>query len=166
MSITSILKKITGLAALEEKKLRLEAELVAEAEASRTKIRAAEEAAKEKIKADEEAAQLKAAEEKRLVARTPKEIATDRGEAWVDVVRVRIADDDPAAGFFELDWNPLFIKQLIISGYGYESDPEEEIVDRWFRTLAGNMYQDEGVSTSNRNAGLIDIAEVLRKNPA
>lgn len=86
---------------------------------------------------------------------TPKEIATKKKEPWVDVMQTHINKDNLRNGFFELDWNEYFILQLKQEGYGFEGDPEEEIVDRWFRDLARNILASEGQQSSS--VGLINL---------
>ena len=44
-------------------------------------------------------------------------------------------------------------------GYGYDGDPEEEIVDRWFKDLARNVLEDEGQNTE-RGAGFINVVPI------
>jgi hypothetical protein len=90
---------------------------------------------------------------------TPKERATARGEPWVDVLETHVNKDNIRNGFFELDWNNEFITQLKQAGYGFDEDPEEEIVDRWFRDLARNMLSEDGLDTS-RGAGYINISRL------
>jgi hypothetical protein len=87
---------------------------------------------------------------------TPKERATAKGEAWVAVLDTHVNKDNIRNGFFELDWNAEFVVQLKQAGYGFDGDPEEEIVDRWFRDLARNVLADEGQDTS-RGAGFINV---------
>jgi hypothetical protein len=70
-----------------------------------------------------------------LRKKDPKEYATKKGEPWVSVLDVKLNDENVRNGFFELDWNEIFIKQLIAAGYGEEADPQEEVVDRWFRDI-------------------------------
>ena len=129
-------KKITGIAKIEEEKARLE---------------------KEKQLAQEEARKAREAEE--LAKKTPKERATAKGEPWVAVLDTHVNKDNIRNGFFELDWNEHFIVQLKQAGYGYDGDPEEEIVDRWFRDLATSMLVEEG-QNPNRGAGFIDITRL------
>jgi hypothetical protein len=105
----------------------------------------------EKAKAQEET--KVALEEAELAKMTPKERATKRGEPWVAVLDTHVNKDNVRNGFFELDWNEYFIVQLKEAGYGFEGDPEEEIVDRWFRDLAGNMLAEAGVANPNRTIG-------------
>jgi hypothetical protein len=95
------------------------------------------------------------AEEK--VKKTPKELATLKREPWVAVLETHINKDDIRNGFFELDWNAIFIEELMKAGYGFEGDPDEEIVDRWFRDLAGNMLLEFGQEPSRSVGGYINI---------
>jgi hypothetical protein len=87
---------------------------------------------------------------------TPKERATAKGEPWVAVLDTHVNKDNIRNGFFELDWNAEFVVQLKQAGYGFDGDPEEEIVDRWFKDLARNVLADEGQDTS-RGAGFINV---------
>jgi hypothetical protein len=87
---------------------------------------------------------------------TPKERATARGEPWVAVLDTHVNKDNIRNGFFELDWNAEFVVQLKQAGYGFDGDPEEEIVDRWFKDLARNVLADEGQDI-NRGAGFINV---------
>ena len=107
----------------------------------------------------EEAAALEEKEMEQLKVRNPKEYATRRKEPWVNVLDVKVNEDNVRNGFFELDWNKYFIEQLIQSGYGEEADPEEEIVDRWFRDIVFNMLSEEGLDTS-RGSGYINVVPI------
>jgi hypothetical protein len=136
-------KKITGLQALEDAKVQATAEAAV-----------AEKLAAQKIK---EAADAEAALE--LAKLTPKERATRKGEPWVSVLDTHVNKDNIRNGFFELDWNDIFIVQLKQAGYGYDGDPDEEIVDRWFRDLARNMLSEDG-QDPNRGAGYINVTKL------
>jgi len=94
-----------------------------------------------------------------LKKKDPKEYATRRKEPWVNVHDVKVNEDNVRNGFFELDWNKYFIAQLVEAGYGVENDPEEEIVDRWFRDIVYNMLEAEGHST-DRGAGYINVVPI------
>ena len=104
-----------------------------------------------------EAGKAKKAEE--YAKMSPKERATAKGESWVSVMDTKVNADNPRNGFFELDWNDLFIADLKKAGYGYDGDPDEEIVDRWFRDIVRNMLSDEGLDPS-RNAGFINVSKI------
>jgi hypothetical protein len=89
----------------------------------------------------------------------PKARATARGEPWVAVLDTHVNKENVRNGFFELDWNPEFIVQLKQAGYGFDGDPDEEIVDRWFRDLASNMLVEEGQNPV-RGAGYINVSRL------
>ena len=114
--------------------------------------------AKEEALAAEEA-RIKEEEMELLKKKDPKEYATRRKEPWVSVLDVKVNEENVRNGFFEMDWNKYFIAQLIEAGYGVNNDPEEEIVDRWFRDVVFNMLQEEGMDT-NRGAGYINVTPI------
>ena len=99
----------------------------------------------------------KAQEEEATAKASPKERANARGEPWVAVLDTHVNKDNVRNGFFELDWNDLFVLQLKQAGYGYDGDPDEEIVDRWFRDLAGNMIAEAGGDPQKTIGGYINI---------
>jgi len=120
-------------------------------EAEKTQARAALAIAQaETVKAQELEAQAKM---------TPKERATAKGDPWVAVLDTHVNKENVRNGFFELDWNELFVLQLKQAGYGFDGDPDEEIVDRWFRDLASNMLVEDGQSP-NRGAGYINVSRL------
>src|SRR6056300_609917 len=82
-----------------------------------------------------------------------KVAATKAGEPWVAVLDTQVNPDNIRNGFFELDWNNEFIEQLLDAGYKGETN--EQIVDGWFRTIAQNILQEEGLDPS-RGAGYIN----------
>lgn len=143
----NFLKQLFGISKIEEAKALAEKERV-ETLARVADAKAKEEAAKQ---AEEEA---KRKEE--LAKMTPKERATKKGEPWVAVLDTHVNKDNVRNGFFELDWNEHFIVQLKQAGYGFDGDPDEEIVDRWFRDLARNMLVEEGMD-GGRGAGYINV---------
>ena len=125
-----LIKRLFGIDKLEQQK----EEALAAAELAMNAAKEAEEAAE-------------------LAKATPKDRATARGEPYVAVLDTHVNKDNVRNGFFELDWNDLFIVQLKDAGYGFEGDPDEEIVDRWFRDLAGNMLAEAGVANPSRTIG-------------
>ena len=74
------------------------------------------------------------------VKKTPKELATERDEPWVEVVSMDIDKDNPGNGAFELDWNDKFLSNLIRSGYQGKTD--QDIVDNWFKAVCRNVIQE------------------------
>lgn len=139
------IKKLFGIDRIEEAKLLAETAAAAAQLEAAIAIKEAEEA-----KRQEELAKL-----------TPKERATAKGEPWVAVLDTHVNKENIRNGFFELDWNDEFIVQLKQAGYGFEGDPDEEIVDRWFRDLAVNMLAEAGVSEPERvGAGFINVTKL------
>lgn len=138
------IKKIFGIDKIEAAKEQ------AEKEKAEALARVAEANARE--------AEAKKAEE--LAKMTPKERATAKGEPWVAVLDTHVNKDNVRNGFFELDWNEQFVLQLKQAGYGFDGDPEEQIVDRWFRDLAGNMLAEAGQDVSRVGGGFIDITKL------
>jgi hypothetical protein len=107
----------------------------------------------------EEKAVLEAESDKKLKAKDPKAYATKKGEPWVNVLDMKVNEDNIRNGFFELDWNDYFIEELLAAGYGSEGDEPEQIVDRWFKDIVYNMLAEEGLDTS-RNAGYINVVPI------
>jgi hypothetical protein len=105
---------------------------------------------------------IKQAEEAKL---SEKDRATRKKEPWVGVLNTHVNKENIRNGFFELDWNEHFIVQLKQDGYGVEGDPDEEIVDRWFRELCANVVVDGDYGGPREvNTGVVDINSVRKKN--
>ena len=77
--------------------------------------------------------------------------ATKKKQSYVTVLNVEMKDNNPRNGFFELDWNEYFIKELRVNGYN--GDSEEQIVDAWFKELCGNVAKDTGVASTENPMG-------------
>ena len=100
----------------------------------------------------------KSIEEKRLeVLAQEKEEATKAGKPWVAVLDTKVNPENIRNGFFELDWNNEFVEQLIDAGYSGET--AEEVVDGWFKTIARQILEDEGLDPE-RGAGYIDTTKL------
>ena len=95
------------------------------------------------------------AEERRIANLTPKELATEKKEPWVQVLDTHINKDNVRNGFFELDWNEYFVLQL--KEAGYKGDSEEAVVDAWFGELCRNVGNEAGINMNQRGAGYINV---------
>lgn len=86
--------------------------------------------------------------------------ATKKKEPYVAVLNVEMKDNNPRNGFFELDWNEYFIRELRLNGY--QGDSEEEIVDGWFKELCGNIAKEEGVASpeTKMGAGFVNTKDI------
>ena len=114
---------------------------------------------KEEARIAEEKARVEEEEMKLLKKKDPKEYATRRKEPWISVLDVKVNKENVRNGFFEMDWNEYFIKDLKKAGYGEDGDIDEEIVDRWFRDIVYNMLQEEGLDT-DRGSGYINVVPI------
>ena len=112
-------------------------------------------------KVEAQKAEVEAEKMELLKQRDPKDYHTRKKEPWVNVIDVKVNEENVRNGFFELDWNEYFIAQLVEAGYGVENDPEEEIVDRWFRDIVYNMLEQDGEDTS-RGAGYINVVPIAK----
>ena len=70
-----------------------------------------------KIKKRHEEEAVEAEEKAEQAKLDPKARATAKGEPYVAVLDTHVNKDNIRNGFFELDWNDLFIVQLKQAGY-------------------------------------------------
>jgi len=131
----NFLKKLVGLDKLEKS--------IADAEA---------------IKQAAEQAATDALELARIAKLSPKELATEKKEPWVQVLQTHVNKENIRNGFFELDWNEYFVVQL--RGAGYTGETDEEVVDKWFVELCRGVGAEEGVDMSRRGAGYINVSNL------
>lgn len=72
--------------------------------------------------------------------KTAKELATEKGEAWVNIISMDVDPENISAGAFELDWNDKFVADLVRHGYMMDkNDTDADIVDRWFTAVCRNV---------------------------
>ena len=88
---------------------------------------------------------------------TDKEKATLKHEPWVDVIGFKVNPSNIRNGFFEIDWNDHWIEKLKQEGYGFDGDPEEEIVGRWYRDICTNAAAAEGIDISDQDFGFLNV---------
>jgi hypothetical protein len=75
--------------------------------------------------------------------KTEKQIATEAGEPWVQVLRIDVDPNNLHQGAFELDWNEIFVARLIKSGYMMKpEDSDADIVDRWFQNVCRHVVME------------------------
>jgi hypothetical protein len=79
----------------------------------------------------------------KVAEKTPKEIATERGEPWVSIIKLEVDPENLHQGSFELDWNDKFIADLVRAGYMIKKDDTDaEIIDRWFQTICRHVVME------------------------
>ncbi len=96
------------------------------------------------------------------IKKTPKELATERGEPWVEILSMDIDHENPGQGAFELDWNDKFVSNLVRAGYQGKTD--QDIVDNWFKTICRNVVletyeQEQADPELRRNTNRRDLGD-------
>ena len=94
-----------------------------------------------------------------------KELATQRGDPYVTILRIDVDPNNINAGSFELDWNSKFVANLARAGYQMKpGESEDVIVDRWFKEICRNIvlevFEQEMADPQNRE--MEDLKEELR----
>jgi hypothetical protein len=93
--------------------------------------------------------------------KSAKELATERGEPYVNVIAVELDPENIGSGAFELDWNDKFLANLVRAGYQKQpNEPEHVIVDRWFQDVCRNVV----LETYEQEQADPDLRRVSRKN--
>jgi len=83
---------------------------------------------------------VEAGPKSKKVEKTAKELATERGEPWVNILSMEIDPENMQNGAFELDWNDKFVANLVRAGYQMNpKDTDSDIVDRWFTAVCRNV---------------------------
>jgi hypothetical protein len=73
-------------------------------------------------------------------AKSAKDIATEKGEPYINILSMDIDPNNMSNGAFELDWNDIFIARLVKAGYMMSpDDADADIVDRWFTNVCRNV---------------------------
>lgn len=99
------------------------------------------------------------------VPKSDKELSTERGEPWVQVLSIDLDPNNLHQGAFELDWNEIFVSRLIKAGYMIKrDDTDAEIVDRWFQNICRHVVmetweQEEAIKKSGIYVQSRDIGD-------
>ena len=96
--------------------------------------------------------------------KTEKELATERGEPYVNIVSMEIDPNNLHQGAFELDWNDKFVSNLVRAGYQMKADDTDaDIVDRWFQNVCRHVvmetWEQEVAMNPNRVVKSRDIGD-------
>jgi hypothetical protein len=80
---------------------------------------------------------------KKESVKTAKELATEKGEPYVAMVKMDIDPNNLHQGAFELDWNEIFVARLVKAGYMMKpDDADADIVDRWFQNVCRHVVME------------------------
>ena len=96
--------------------------------------------------------------------KTAKELATERGEPYFNVVSMEIDPNNIHAGACEFDWNEKMISDLVRHGYMMKKDDSDaDIVDRWFQNVCRNVvletWEQDQAMNGNRIIRSKDIGD-------
>jgi len=72
--------------------------------------------------------------------KSAKELATEKGEPFVDILSMEVDPENLHQGSFELDWNEKFVANLIRAGYVGKTD--SDIVDQWFQNVCRHVVME------------------------
>ena len=105
------------------------------------------------------------AEVAKEVTKSAKQIATEKGEPYIEILSMDIDPENLHNGSFELDWNDKFVANLVRAGYQMDAkDTDSDIVDRWFTAVCRNIVletyeQYEAMGINNRVVQSRDIGD-------
>ena len=75
--------------------------------------------------------------------KTAKDIATEKGEPYVAILKMDVDPFNLHQGAFELDWNEIFVARLIKAGYQMSrDDTDADLVDRWFQNVCRHVVME------------------------
>ena len=79
----------------------------------------------------------------KVAEKSEKDMYTERGEPWVQVMRIDVDPNNLHQGSFELDWNEIFVARLVKAGYMMKKDDTDaDIVDRWFQNVCRHVVME------------------------
>ena len=72
--------------------------------------------------------------------KTPKELANEKGEPYVQILSMEVDPVNLHQGSIELDWNDKFVANLLRAGYAGKTD--SDIVDQWFQNVCRHVVME------------------------
>lgn len=108
----------------------------------------------------------KSAEPAKSKKKSAKDLATERGEPYVEILKMDVNPNDINSGAFEFDWNDKFIANLIRAGYQGKTDAD--LVDQWFQNVCRNVVletyeQYEAMNNDSRYMQSRDLGDGRRE---
>jgi hypothetical protein len=86
--------------------------------------------------------------------KSAKDLATEKGEPWVNILSIELDPENIGNGAFELDWNDIFVAKLVRAGYKGKDDAQ--IVDQWFQTICRNVVLETYEQYEANNIGGVE----------
>jgi len=75
--------------------------------------------------------------------KTAKDIATEKNEPYVAILKMDVDPHNLHQGAFELDWNEIFVARLVKAGYQMsQDDTDADLVDRWFQNVCRHVVME------------------------
>lgn len=96
--------------------------------------------------------------------KSAKDIATEKEEPYVAILKVDLDPSNPRYGSFELDWNAHFIVKL--SQSGYRGDKEEDLVDQWFQDVCRHVVLETYEQEQANIAGSDNVVRYINRKSA
>jgi len=94
-------------------------------------------------------------------AKSAKQIATEKGEAYFAVLSMDIDPNDINSGAFEFDWNEKMIADLVRHGYMMSpKDTDADIIDRWFTAVCRNVVLETAEQYEAMNNRVVKTRDV------
>jgi len=90
-----------------------------------------------------------------------KQMATLKGEPWVNVVSMDFGGKTALEGSFELDWNDSFVDKLREAGYA--GPTPDSIVNQWFMEVCRNVAMEEFDGTGDFTADSAANLETMKR---
>jgi hypothetical protein len=108
----------------------------------------------------------KPAEPAKSKKKSAKDLATERGEPYIEILRMDVNPNDINSGAFEFDWNDKFVANLIRAGYQGKTDAD--LVDQWFQNVCRNVVletyeQYEAMNNDSRYMQSRDLGDGRRE---
>ena len=72
--------------------------------------------------------------------KSAKDLATERGEPYIEILKMDVNPNDINSGAFEFDWNDKFVANLVRAGYQGKTDAD--LVDQWFQNVCRHVVME------------------------
>ena len=93
--------------------------------------------------------------------KSAKQIATEKGEPYFEILSMDINPNDINSGAFEFDWNDKMIADLVRHGYMMNpKDTDADIIDRWFTAVCRNVVLETAEQYEAMNNRVVKTRDV------
>ena len=108
----------------------------------------------------------KSVEQTKSKKKSAKDLATERGEPYIEILKMDVNPNDINSGAFEFDWNDKFVANLVRAGYQGKTDAD--LVDQWFQNVCRNVVletyeQYEAMNNDSRYMQSRDLGDGRRE---